>query len=230
MWWHSFTYVTTGLTLVAFLALLAVGVIRAFMLRQERLIRRAPPDKRAALIKDTIEFFHVNTANLVKDKQYQVAVEQIRARAARWTIGAALVALFLVLGSGLAVFAMWQNSKDDSASRETQKANYIRLNVDTNNSNLKALDKASAAHPQNAGILNEAKEALNQDVTQQVNDINLDDWSGAALVRQRYNDKIDKLKKVAPSFEGVHLLDVPKGDKPTFEQMRQGQPPEPVIQ
>lgn len=92
--WTALQYVTSGLTLVAFLSVITLAIYRSRLRSREALIRSAPEDKRSELVKSTLqEFFNINTADLTKEQAYRLEIEQIHARSRRFAISATLIAL-----------------------------------------------------------------------------------------------------------------------------------------
>jgi len=89
--WQAITLVSSGLTLTAFLAAVVAWVYKSKADERERLIRTAKLDQRADLVRNALEFFDVDTAGLTKEQQYNIAIEQIHARAHRFKLVAALV-------------------------------------------------------------------------------------------------------------------------------------------
>ena len=106
MMWHILPYITSGVTLVAFLAAVAAWLHRSKLKHDSELIRSAPQDKRDALISAYLGRFEVDTANLTKQQQYDVVVKQIDGRAQRfkWLVVAALT--IAILFTTLAIYAI----------------------------------------------------------------------------------------------------------------------------
>ena len=57
--WEAIQYVTTGLTLVAFLVTVIAWAFKSKSEERERLIKAASEDKRADLVRSALEFFEV---------------------------------------------------------------------------------------------------------------------------------------------------------------------------
>src|SRR5580700_10050679 len=95
--WEAIKYVSSGVTLVAFIAAIVLAIYRRTLLSRERLIELAPADERAQLVKSTLqEFFDVKTDRLSEDHAYDLAMEQIRARSRRYLINALIFLAILV--------------------------------------------------------------------------------------------------------------------------------------
>lgn len=102
--WEAIKYVSSGITLLAFIAAVVLAIYRRTLLSRERLIELAPPDKRAQLVKSTLqEFFDVNTDKLSEKHAYDLAIEQIRARSRRYVINALIVLTILLCSAGVTV-------------------------------------------------------------------------------------------------------------------------------
>src|ERR1022692_677762 len=79
--WDAIKYVGLGLTLAAFVVAAIAWLLKSKSEEKERLIDLAKDEERAGLVRDALEFFSVDTAGLTKAQEYQLALEQIRARA-----------------------------------------------------------------------------------------------------------------------------------------------------
>jgi len=101
---NAIRYVTSGLTLTAFLATVVLSIYRRRMQSREKLIELAPGDKRASLVESTLEVFSIDTARLTREQAYTLAVEQIRARAKRYQINAIVLLIIFVISA--VVFAL----------------------------------------------------------------------------------------------------------------------------
>jgi uncharacterized protein YjbI with pentapeptide repeats len=134
--WQAIQYVSSGLTLVAFVVAAIVGVLRSKIREKERLIKTAGESDRASLVKDALEFFSVDTSNLSKDRQFDVAMAQIRARQLRFTMIIFAVIVLALIGACLAAYAMSKTGHrlaadvspsspgDAQSSVETQKEQF----------------------------------------------------------------------------------------------------------
>ena len=61
--WEAIKYVSSGVTLLAFIAAIILEIYRRNLLSRERLIELAPGDQRAKLVRATLqEFFDVVTS------------------------------------------------------------------------------------------------------------------------------------------------------------------------
>jgi hypothetical protein len=79
--WQTIGYVSSGLTLVAFIVAAGVWTYRKVPLQKQWLIRQAPEQDRARLVENTLEFFNVDTSGLTKQEKYQIVMKQINERA-----------------------------------------------------------------------------------------------------------------------------------------------------
>jgi hypothetical protein len=95
--WDAIKYVSSGLTLVAFIAAAILTGYRRSLLSRERLINLTPAGQRAQLVKSTLkEYFDVNTENLTEEHAYDLALQQIHARSRRYLINALVVSTILL--------------------------------------------------------------------------------------------------------------------------------------
>lgn len=111
--WNAIAAVSSGLTLVAFLAAAAVWIYRQRLVQTERLIRSVPEGQRAGLVERVIESVHVDTGNLTREQRYQLSLKLIHARSRRFTLSATIVLCIAVIAAGLAAFAMHKESNHE---------------------------------------------------------------------------------------------------------------------
>lgn len=114
--WQAIAYVSSGVSLAAFLATAIAWVLKTKSEERERLIRTASESDRAPLVSDALEFFHVDAAGLTKQQQFEVALEQIRARGQRFRLTAAVICFLALLAAGVAAFAIARPSRESSSS------------------------------------------------------------------------------------------------------------------
>lgn len=110
--WEAIQYVTTSLTLVAFLVTVIAWAYKSKSEERERLIKTAAEDKRSDLVRSALEFFDVDTTGLTKQQKYELALAQIHARARRFRITAMVVCVLAVILAAVSAYAIWQNSSD----------------------------------------------------------------------------------------------------------------------
>jgi hypothetical protein len=113
--WEAIAFVSSGVTLTAFLAAVVAWAYKTKAEERERLIRTAKPDQRADLVRNALEIFHVDTTGLTREQQYSLAIEQIRARAQRLKVVAALVCFLSVVAAAVALFAIAGNKTTSPA-------------------------------------------------------------------------------------------------------------------
>src|SRR5262249_38499472 len=106
--WGAIQYVTGGLTLVAFIVAAAASVYVARIRSRERTIKTVTDKNRADAVQEVLQFFKIDTRNLTKAHQYQLALEQIRSRERRYVIAASLVGLLGLVFVGLTAYAIWE--------------------------------------------------------------------------------------------------------------------------
>jgi hypothetical protein len=106
--WVAIQYVTSGLTLVAFLVAVIAWVYKSKSEERERLIQAAPEDTRPDLVHSALEFFDVNTVGLTRGQKYDLALVQIHARAQRFRTIAIVVCILAVILAGVSAYAISQ--------------------------------------------------------------------------------------------------------------------------
>ena len=104
--WEAIAYVSSGLTLTAFLAAVAAWIYKHQSEEKERLLRTAPQSKRAKLVEQALESFHVDTSGLTKEQQYDLAVQQIQARAQRFRWTAIVIVVLALIAATVAAYAI----------------------------------------------------------------------------------------------------------------------------
>jgi hypothetical protein len=116
--WRGITYVSSAITLIAFIAAVAAWMYRQNALEKVRLIRSAPADRRPDLVNRALEFFDIDTSGLTRDQQYDLAVRQIDARAARSRNAVMTILAICLIAMGTTAFAVWhQSAEKDSIYR-----------------------------------------------------------------------------------------------------------------
>jgi hypothetical protein len=114
--WDAITYVTTGITLIAFLAAIAAWIYKSKLDERERLIQTAPESDRGPLVRNALEFFNVETAGLNKEQQYKIALEQIRWRGQRFKVSAAVICLLAIVTACVTAYAIARQGHDTYGS------------------------------------------------------------------------------------------------------------------
>lgn len=107
--WEAIQYVTTGLTLVAFLVTVIAWAYKSKSEERERLIKTASEDKRADLVRSALEFFDVDTTGLTPEQKYELALAQIHARAQRFRTTSIVVCVLAVILAAVSAYAISQN-------------------------------------------------------------------------------------------------------------------------
>lgn len=79
--WEAIKYVSSGLTLVAFVIAAAVSLYRKQILAKAKLINLAREEDRAPLISKSLEFLEIDPSELTKEQRYKIATVQIHKRA-----------------------------------------------------------------------------------------------------------------------------------------------------
>ena len=77
---------------------------------KERLIGSVPAEQRGAIVSKTLEYLNIDPLRLTKQQQFELALEQIRARTRKYTTNAIIVAVLTLLTAAVTVIAMTQQS------------------------------------------------------------------------------------------------------------------------
>jgi len=104
--WEAIGYVSSGLTLAAFLAAAAVTILRRQLVHKEKLITSAPENERASLVESALNSYSIETKNLTKQQRYELLLEQIKQRERRFKITAFVIIISAVLFTALAAYAI----------------------------------------------------------------------------------------------------------------------------
>lgn len=97
MSWNAIQFVSSGVTLVAFLAATILALYTRKMLSRERLIESAPESSRALLVQTTLKSFGVDTSQFTKVQAYDLALQQIRALKERYRLNCIVISFVCTL-------------------------------------------------------------------------------------------------------------------------------------
>ncbi|MCP4108066.1 MAG: hypothetical protein GY749_21390 [Desulfobacteraceae bacterium] len=122
--WEAIAYVSSGVTLAAFLAAAATWILKAKSDEKVKLIDSASDENKAKLVQDAMEFFHIDTTGLTKEHRYNIALEQIKERANRFKLIAILICILALIAAALSAYAL-------SLSAISKKAITNRVYKDT---------------------------------------------------------------------------------------------------
>lgn len=115
--WQAISYITSGLTLAAFIIACGAAAYRRNILHKERQIEAAPSAQRARLVEAELAHFSVDTSNLTRDQQYAIAMAQIQGRAQQFRLVVVLLGIvFIVTGGFAGLFYYWSRSSPPNES------------------------------------------------------------------------------------------------------------------
>jgi tetratricopeptide (TPR) repeat protein len=83
---EAIKYVTSGITLAAFIVASVVWLTRAALSRKQRLIEAAPEAARGALVQAALEGFAVDTSGLTREQKFTLLMTRMQHRADRWAV------------------------------------------------------------------------------------------------------------------------------------------------
>jgi hypothetical protein len=104
--WQAIQYVTSGLTLCAFIVAVTAWVYKRYSQDQRLRIESARPEARASLVSPTLEGFHVDATRLTKEQQYDIVLKQIAARIERFRLIASVVVVLAMIGALLSGYSV----------------------------------------------------------------------------------------------------------------------------
>ena len=105
--WEAIKYVSSGVTLLAFLAAAATWIYRTWLLREARLLKGADTKQKVDLAGKMLEFFAVDTSTMSEDSKLEVALRQIEERTNRHRlnlVGIIVVAIVFAIVTVVVVF------------------------------------------------------------------------------------------------------------------------------
>jgi hypothetical protein len=111
--WETVPLVTSGFALAAFLAASVAWVWRAHLARSRNLIQTASEKDRGKLVAQALESYAIDTSKLTRERQYELAVQQITARETRFKWGAAVFTAVAVLVTAVALAAVFRGKAPD---------------------------------------------------------------------------------------------------------------------
>jgi hypothetical protein len=112
--WEAIKYVSSGFTLCAFVVAALFAYLRNRSQEERKRIESASPEDRAALVAKTLEIFSVDTTNLTRQQQFDIAMRQINGRIEHFRIIAVVVVVLAALGAGLSALALAGQKQSDS--------------------------------------------------------------------------------------------------------------------
>ena len=114
--WEAIRYVSSGITLIAFIVAAVLWAHRYNLLGTERRIKLAPESERAALIDRTLESFRIDPQSLAQKDRYALAVKQLDLRAEQFRLIVFGVVTLSVIAALLAIFAPGGSQQGDGDS------------------------------------------------------------------------------------------------------------------
>jgi hypothetical protein len=123
--WSTVASITSGITLVAFFAALGAWLYKASLIRKENLLKVAPEAERARLVESALEFFHVDSAGLTKQQQFQIVMEQIRLREKKYHTLALVVAFVVLVLGVLSAIAIYKSDPSPDPRRDPAKTEAV---------------------------------------------------------------------------------------------------------
>jgi len=106
--WEAIAYVSSGLTLVAFIVATGAWLFKIQTEGKRKLIESADDEAKAGLVDKALDLVHVDTTGLTREQRYNLAMELIRRRAERFKIVALVVCVLAVTGGGVSIYSGFQ--------------------------------------------------------------------------------------------------------------------------
>ncbi|SMD19624.1 hypothetical protein [Rhizobium sp. RU36D] len=179
--WQAITYVTSGLTLAAFVAALVAAVILRQSRRLESQLKSADSDKKVELIKSTIVLFDVDTERLSEAQRYDIVIKQLAMKQSQfsWYIG--LAAFAGLLFAAFAFYSVSQRSSSASMVSSTSPSDVTRSAMEACSSGTTESPNASSVMVEQAKMLSQKPMKLSLS------------WSGSLATQQAKNSRSEVL-------------------------------------
>jgi hypothetical protein len=128
MTWQAIQYVTSGLTLAAFVAALLLAAFRARLNNTAKLILSSPEDKRAALVQSTLTFYHIPVETLTKEQRFKLALELITRSNTRYKWAVILIGFIALLLACIVAFTVLKTREDRAAAILREREDRAAIN------------------------------------------------------------------------------------------------------
>lgn len=196
--WAALKYVTSPLTLIAFLAAAVSWVYVTQLKRIESLIRAARPEDRKVLVEGALDVLRVPVANLPAEQRFELALRLVEGRRFKVKAALAIFALVALALTALTIVA-FINQRPDSSLK-------VLLSENSRGETLRVLKEYKIFRYDDAEMPNELGRA-----------VILDKTAAASLnLEQRIAHK-EKLISAVPSI--VALREKAKKYEPPFERL-----------
>jgi hypothetical protein len=104
--WQAIQYVSSSLTLAAFIAAAIVWFLTQKNQEERKRIQTAPEADRSRLVAKTLEIFDVDVSRLPEPQQFAIAMRQINARIERFRLIVVVVLAFGICGTVLSAYTI----------------------------------------------------------------------------------------------------------------------------
>ena len=118
--WDAISYVTGGVTLVAFAVAAILGAYYYRTRSKERMLKLAAKDERAEVIRDMQEFFQVDAAGLSDSQKVKIILEQIKAKSNRYASNVRVAIIVVVIFGLLAALSFFLQPEPDPPPPEVE--------------------------------------------------------------------------------------------------------------
>jgi hypothetical protein len=108
--WTEIQYVTTGLTLVAFIAAAGVALFSREKRSKADLIETAPLKERPALVEQVLRDEHIDVGSVPPRQRPAVIIEILRARARRYQTNAIVICFVATLTAVIAIYSIYRGN------------------------------------------------------------------------------------------------------------------------
>lgn len=123
--WNAIAYITSGLTLVAFIAITLLKAYETYLKNRFRLIKATPKKDRGKLVNQTLVLFPVDTKDLSSSQKSEIILEQIKANQEKTrTIAIVIVILAIIFGC-VAFFSIYKTQDSTKVDFESIKPTLI---------------------------------------------------------------------------------------------------------
>lgn len=128
--WNAITQVTTGLTLVAFLAAIAVTPYRSQLAGRAKVIQSLPSADRVEALQRELNAFGIDAKSLTKEQQFQLALREIELRRTRlYSITIFIVVVALISGLLALISMISEPTKAERSIQDLDNSSNPAANV-----------------------------------------------------------------------------------------------------
>lgn len=109
--WDSIKYVSSGISLIAFVVATIAWTYRNKINERERILRSLPEKDRSSALPEVLAWLKIDPKDLTKSQQFDLALTQIRERTKQYLISTIAVAFVFMIGAAVTIYAISQSGR-----------------------------------------------------------------------------------------------------------------------